>query len=84
VSRLQFAPQLLQLFHQFKGQRNAGQINFKVPFQPQREARTAQGIAAKTPFGGVDFNDAEHAFMDKFHDVLLLDGANAAQVLDGE
>ena len=84
TSRFQFAPQGLQFFHQFERQCDAGQIEFKVSFQTQRKARTAQCGAGEVPFTRFGFDDAEHTFLDEFHDVPLVDRAHAAQVLDRE
>ena len=55
-SRLQFAPQVFQFFHEFEGERDAGKIDFQIPLEPQSEARAAQGGAGKAPFGCFDFN----------------------------
>ena len=82
--RLQFAPQVFQFFHQVECERDAGKIDFKIPLEPQGEARAPQGGAGKAPFGCFDFNDADHSFVDEFHDVPFIDGADAAQILNGE
>ncbi len=75
---------MLHLFHQFKRQCDAREIDFKIPLETQRAARAAQGRAGKMPLNRVDFDDVEHAFFDKFHDMPFVDGAHAAQVLDGK
>ena len=79
---MQFAAQVLQLFDQFERQCDAGEIDFEIPLEPQREPRAAQGGAGEMPFGGAVSTTLEHSLLDEFHDVPLIDGAHAAQVLD--
>ena len=74
---------MCEFFKQFYRERDAGKIQFQVPLQPQREPGAAQRIARKTPLAA-DSDDVEDAFLDEFHDVPLIDGAHAAQVLDAQ
>jgi hypothetical protein len=52
--------------------------------ETQRAARAAQGRPGEMPFRRAGLDDGEHAFLDVFYDVSLLDGAHAAQVLHRE
>jgi len=55
-------------------------IDLELAFQAQRQARAAQGIAREPPLGGIGIEHAQHPFVHQLDDVMLIHGADAAQV----
>ena len=83
VSRPDFLERVRDAFIFLESAADTGKIQFQVTFQAHRESGAPQRIARKAPLAA-DIHDGQDSFLDKFHDVPLIDRTHSAQILDAQ